>query len=90
MSEAASSARLTVQLEERTYPPYDPFHGTNWPMRWRQATIETPLGMARLEQTDYGHPGRLNPWEPRSVPVSLAAKTPQLLALAEAAGALLD
>jgi hypothetical protein len=90
MVDATPTASVSLRLEERTYPPYDAFHGTNWPMRWRRLSIETATGTARFEQTDYGHPGRLNPWEPREVPVPLVGKTPQLLALAEAAGALLE
>jgi len=81
---------LTIRCEQRTFPPYDAFHGTNWPMLWRRLTIETPSGAAAFEQTDYGHPGRLNPWDPRGIAVALAPRTPELLALAAAAGAVLD
>jgi hypothetical protein len=87
--EAATTAIVSVRLEQRTYPPYDPYHGTNWPMLWREVTITTPEGSAVFEQTDYGHPGRMNPWEPRGVPVPLLAKTAQLQAVAEALGRLL-
>jgi hypothetical protein len=81
---------LSVGLEQRTYPPYDAFHGTNAPMLWRRVTITTPVGVAVFEQTDYGHPGRLNPWEPRGIPAPLVGKTERLRALAEAAAAVLD
>lgn len=80
---------LQVRCEQRTFPPYDPFHGTNWPMLWRRVTIKTMSGSAAFEQTDYGHPDRLNPWDPRGIDVTLQGKTPELRALAEAASALL-
>ncbi len=81
---------VSLRCEQRIYPPYDDFHGTNWPMLWRRVTIETPSGAATFEQTDYGHPGRVNPWEPRGIPVALVPRTAQLRAIAEAVGALLD
>lgn len=92
MTKAGSDALtvLTLRCEQRTYPPYDPFHGTNAPMLWRRLAVETRSGTAVFEQTDYGHPGRLNPWEPRGIPVPLVPKTEHLLVLAEAAGALLE
>jgi hypothetical protein len=55
---------------------------------WRRVTIDTAQGSAVLEQTDYGHPGRLNAWEPRGIAAPLASRLAQLGALAEAARAL--
>ena len=86
-SAAAGIKTITVRFEERTFPPYDPFHGTNQPMLWRRVTIETASGEAALEQTDYGHAGRLNAWEPRGIAPSLVAKLTQLRAIAEAVAA---
>jgi hypothetical protein len=80
----AASRVLKIECEERTYPAYDPFHGTNAPMLWRRLTVETPAGVAAFEQTDYGHPGRLNDWEPRGVAPALQPKLGALLALARA------
>lgn len=79
-----STAEITARYEERTYPPYDDFHGTPQPMLWRRVVIVTQRGTATLEQTDYGHPGRLNPWEPRGVAPALVAKLGQLRTFAEA------
>ncbi len=83
-----STLGLSVQREERTFPPYDAFHGTPDPMLWRRVTIETPRGRAVFEQSDYGHPGRLNAWEPRGIASPLQPKLAQLRALVEAAEAL--
>jgi hypothetical protein len=86
MSEATGEAGVVVRArcEQKVYPPYDDFHGTPNPMFWRRVTIETRRGSAAFEQTDYGHAGRLNPWEPRAVSPALAPKLPQLRAVAEA------
>jgi hypothetical protein len=79
---------LSIRCEQQTYPPYDAFHATPSPMLWRRITIETPQGNAAFEQTDYGHPGKLNPWEPRGVAPALQPKLARLLALATAVEAL--
>jgi hypothetical protein len=81
---AESSTVVSIHCVQRTYPPYDALHGTPQAMLLRRVTIETPNGTATLEQTDYGHPGRLNPWEPRGVAVALAPRLVELTALAEA------
>jgi len=89
MSEASRETTvISASCEQRTYPPYDALHGTPDPMLWRKVTIETPRGLAALEQTDYGHPGRLNAWEPRGVAPALTAKLTQLQVIAEALVAL--
>jgi hypothetical protein len=81
---------ISARCEQRLYPPYDDLHGTPNAMLRRKVTIETPRGSAAFEQTDYGHPGRLNPWEPRGVASSLTPKLAQLQAVAEAMAALQD
>jgi hypothetical protein len=43
-----------------------------------------PEGEAQVDQTDYGHPGKLNPCYPQVIPTRLAPKTPLILAAAEA------
>ena len=89
MSETTPEAAMTAsaRCEERTYPPYDPLHGTPNAMLWRRVTIETPRGSAAFEQTDYGHPGRLNPWEPRGVAPALTGRLAEQQSLAEALAA---
>jgi hypothetical protein len=79
----------SVRVEQRSYAPYDAFHGTNSPMLWRQVTITTPTGTAVFEQTDYGHPGRLNPWQHRGIAASLQARAAELEGLADGVAALL-
>lgn len=73
---------LTVTQEE--YPRYDPAHGTPDPMVRRLLTLRLPGGRARFEQTDYGHPGRFNPWEPRGIDTGLQPRTNELRAVCEA------
>ena len=83
----APVSTLSIRYTTRSFPPYDAFHGTPDPMLWRRVTIETAKGTAAFEQTDYGHPGKLNPWDPRGVPNALAPKVDKLRALAEAVAA---
>jgi hypothetical protein len=84
MSEAFEPRVVSVRCEQRVYPPYDALHGTPNAMLWRSITIETPRGKATFEQTDYGHPGRLNPWEPRGIDQALLPHLRQLATVAEA------
>jgi len=88
MSEVHPPTVVSVSCEQRVYPPYDHLHGTPHAMLLRRVTITTPQGTAVLEQTDYGHPGRLNPWEPRGVASPLTSKLAQLTAVAESVAAL--
>jgi hypothetical protein len=93
MTNAQADTAVTVlqlRCEQRTYPPYDHLHGTPHAMLQRLLRIETTKGSATFEQTDYGHPGKLNPWDPRGIDSALQGKTAQLKALADAAGALLE
>ena len=55
----------------------------------RRLDFRLSRGDAHWDQTDYGHPGHLNPWEPRGIDVALQARTAQLRTAAEALGALL-
>ena len=84
------ASEAVIRFQEETLPPHDPSHGTMHAMRRRVLEFELPLGKAMLEQTDYGHPGRLNPWEPRNIDARLQPKTAQLLAAAEAIGRLVE
>ncbi len=82
MSEATTVLEITVT--EAHYPRYDPAHGTPDPMVRRLATIRAGAAQAQFEQTDYGHPGRFNPWDPRGIDSRLQPRTDQLRALCEA------
>ena len=80
----APVAVLSVRCEEKTYPPYDHLHGTPDPMFQRRVTIETSRGKAVFEQSDYGHPGKLNPWDPRGIDSPLLPKLAQLRGICDA------
>ena len=83
MTDAASIVIEISVIEER-FPPYDPEHATPDPMLRRTLTIRTSKASARFEQTDYGHAGRLNAWEPRGIDASLQARANELQALCNA------
>ena len=78
-----------VHYSEESKPPYDESHGTPHAMVRRVLEFELPQGKAQLEQTDYGHPGRFNPWEPRHIDAKLQPRAAKLVAAAEAIAALL-
>ena len=86
---ADSTSEFTIRVREATLPPHDASHGTPHAMVRRTMRFELPQGGADWEQTDYGHPGRFNPWEPRSIDAALQARTAELGKVAEAVGALL-
>jgi hypothetical protein len=56
----------------------------------RVLEFELAASKSMWEQTDYGHPGRFNPWEPRGIDTRLQPKTALLRAAAEAIGALVE
>ena len=82
MAESTREARISFR--EEVLPPRDPSHGTPEAMVRRLLDFELPEGKAQLEQTDYGHAGRFNPWEPRQIDAKLQPKTAALTAVAEA------
>ena len=88
-TDSRTSTYLRMECEQRLYPAFDSFHATPSPMLWRRVSIWTAKGDASFEQTDYGHPGRLNDWEPRGVSSALLPQLAELKALAASAGALL-
>jgi hypothetical protein len=55
----------------------------------RLLTIRVAHATARFEQTDYGHPGRFNPWNPRGVEHELQPRMRELANLCDAVTALL-
>ena len=88
MSENAPNV-LEINVTEQLYPRYDAAHGTPDPMVRRLLTLTLPKGAARFEQTDYGHPGRFNAWEPRGIATALLPHTGELKAVCEAIAPLL-
>jgi len=82
-------AVLQIAVVEERFPRYDPAHGTPDPMVRRTLTLTAKGRTARFEQTDYGHPGRFNPWDARGVDVALQPRAAELKALCDAVTPLL-
>jgi hypothetical protein len=82
--------RITIIVQEEHFPRYDDAHGTPDPMVRRLATLTLPDGEAKFEQTDYGHPGRFNPWEPRGISPRLQARAQALRAICAPLDAILE
>lgn len=81
--------QITVRMSEETFPPHHDRHGTASTVVIRSLAFELPEGQALWEQSDYGHPGRFNEWEPRGIPARLQPRTADLKRAAEGLGALL-
>ena len=79
---------LDITMTEQRYGRYDDAHGTPDPMVRRLITIKLAKWTATFEQTDYGHPGRFNAWEPRGIDTALQPRTEALRFLCEQIGAL--
>jgi hypothetical protein len=80
----ASDSVLEISVVEERFPRYDPAHGTPDPMVRRLMTVTADGRTARFEQTDYGHPGRFNPWDARGIDMALQPHTAELKAVCEA------
>jgi hypothetical protein len=80
---------LKVNITEENYPAGHGSHGTPDPMKKRIFRFDFREGEAQVDQTDYGHPGRMNPCYPQVIPTKVQAKTPLILAAAEALAKLL-
>lgn len=85
-----STYGVELTMREATFPPYDAAHGTPDTMVQRTLVLRLPAGTARFEQTDYGHPGRFNPWSPRGIDPQLQARTDALTRLCDAVTELLQ
>ena len=83
------SQRLHLTVEQAELPPHDPSHGTPHAMASRTLVVHVGQATARFEQTDYGHPGRFNPWSPRGIDASLQSRNDALLRLCDSVSALL-
>lgn len=80
---------LEVSITQEVLPAGDAAHGTPDPVLKRVFRLKFPEAEAQVDQTDYGHPGRMNPCYPQRIPPRLQPKTGQILAAAEALAALL-
>jgi hypothetical protein len=81
--------KLELTVREASFPPYDAAHGTPDPMVQRTLVLRLADRTARFEQTDYGHPGRFNPWSPRGIDASQQSRNDALLRLCDSVSALL-
>jgi hypothetical protein len=88
---ASNQPQTTTQITitQTVLPAGDGSHGTPDPVLKRVFTFKLPQGEAEVTQTDYGHPGRMNPCYPQRIPGPLQLKTNQILAAAEALAILL-
>jgi len=84
------SKQLTIRLTQEVFPPHHESHGTASTVVRRTLVFELAEGTAEWEQSDYGHPGRFNPWDPRGIAPRLQPRTAALKQAAEAIGALIE
>lgn len=89
MAQTQAATRIEVSVTEEVFPAGHGSHGTPDPVLKRVFRFTLPAGEAQVDQTDYGHPGRMNPCYPQVIPSRLQTKTAQILAAAEALAALL-
>lgn len=73
----------TISFVKEVLPPHHASHGTNHAMVRRTVQFDLPSGTSTWEQTDYGHPGRFNAWEPRRIATRLQTQTERLKEIAE-------
>jgi hypothetical protein len=78
-----------VTIDETSLPPHHFLHGTPHTVVSRLFRFELPGGVAEVDQTDYGHPGKFNPPHAKKIPAALQPKTNLIVAAAEALAALL-
>lgn len=80
---------LQISVTQEVLPAGHGSHGTPDPVLKRVFRFAFPEGEAQVDQTDYGHPGRMNPCYPQVIPSRLQPRTAQILAAAEALARLL-
>lgn len=80
---------LEVRITQEVLPAGHGSHGTPDPVLKRVFRFQFPEGEAEVDQTDYGHPGRMNPCYPQRIPPRLQLRTSHILAAAEALAGLL-
>ena len=90
MAAASQLGSLEVKINQVILPAGDASHGTPDPVLKRTFLFEfSDKTQAQVDQTDYGHPGKMNPCYPQVIPMKLAPKTQAILAAAEALAAVL-
>ena len=88
MTATQQKTALQVTVTQEVLPAGHASHGTPDPVLKRVFKFTLPQGEAQVDQTDYGHPGKMNPCYPQVIPTPLTSKTAQFLAAAEALAAL--
>lgn len=83
------ASALEVTISREVLPAGHPSHGTPDPVVKRVFRFAFPEGEAQVDQTDYGHPGRMNPCYPQRIAPKLQPRTGQILVAAEALAQLL-
>ena len=78
-----------VSVTQEILPAGHGSHGTPDPVLKRVFRFALPEGEAQVDQTHYGHPGRMNPCYPQVIPSRLQPKTAKILAAAQALADLL-
>ena len=84
MTATQQTTALQITVTQEVLPAGHGSHGTPDPVLKRVFKITLPEGEAQVDQTDYGHPGKLNPCYPQVIPTRLQPKTQLILAAAEA------
>jgi hypothetical protein len=84
MAATQTLSGLQVSVTQEIFPAGHGSHGTPDPVLKRVIKFSFPEGEAQVDQTDYGHPGKMNPCYPQVIPTRLQAKTQQIVAAAEA------
>ena len=88
-AEAQQLQGLQVSITQEIFPAGHGSHGTPDAMLKRVFRFTFPEGEAQVDQTDYGHPGKMNPCYPQVIPTRIQLRTPKILAAATALADLL-
>lgn len=84
MTATQQATALSVSISQEVLPAGHGSHGTPDPVLKRVFRFGFPQGEAQVDQTDYGHPGRMNPCYPQRISSALQPKTNLIVAAAEA------
>ncbi len=89
MAASTQQPALDVKITQIVLPAGDGSHGTPDAVLKRTFLFNFAEGQAQVDQTDYGHPGKMNPCYPQVIPTRLQSKTQLIVAAAEGLAKLL-